>query len=279
MLPNVERDREYVLSDAEFEHIRSLVRQHTGIALGDSKRELVYSRLTRRLRQLRLTGFRDYIKLLDRDDSGELEQFINAITTNLTSFFREGHHFEFLTTCILPAIAKNNASSRRLRIWSAGCSTGEEPYSLAITLQESLSRFRGWNSRILATDLDSQVVAHASAGRYKEECFKRMPQSRRQAWFQAEEPGFYEATPALKSLITFRQLNLMHAWPFKGPFDVIFCRNVVIYFDKDTQRELFERMATLQRVGDHLLIGHSESLYKVSERYQLIGKTIYRKIQ
>jgi chemotaxis protein methyltransferase CheR len=273
----VAREREYHLSDAEFAEIRRLVREHTGIALADSKRELVYSRLVRRLRRLRLDSFRDYLAILERGDAAELEEFTNAITTNLTSFFRESHHFEFLAETVLPMLEKRNAAARRLRIWSAGCSTGEEPYSIAIVLQENLARFRGWDVRILATDLDSQVLATAQAGRYRDDRFEKMPASRRDRWFEVDRDGSATAVPALKEMIAFRQLNLMHPFPMRGPFDVIFCRNVVIYFDKPTQRELFERIAGLQRDGDHLFIGHSESLFKVCERYQLIGKTIYRK--
>ncbi len=272
------REREYPLSDQEFEQIRNLVRRHTGIALAESKRELVYSRLTRRLRQLRLRSFHDYILLLDDADTPELEEFTNAITTNLTSFFREQHHFEFLTHTVFPELEKRNAASRRLRIWSAGCSTGEEPYSLAITLQDSIQRFKSWDVRILATDLDSGVLSHASAGDYTAERFERMPLAQRRRWFIERSGGIHTAKPELKSLISFRRLNLMHSWPFHGPFDVIFCRNVVIYFDKDTQRTLFGRMAQLQRDGDHLCIGHSESLFKVCELYERIGKTIYKRI-
>jgi chemotaxis protein methyltransferase CheR len=278
MQPRDAREREYHLSDQDFERIRGLVREHTGIALADSKRELVYSRLARRLRGLRLDAFSDYIALLERGGSAELEEFANAITTNLTSFFREAHHFEFLAGTVLPALERRNASARRLRIWSAGCSTGEEPYSIAIMLQEALARFRGWDIRILATDLDSQVLAHAKAGEYREDRFTTMSSARRQRWFSESQRGHFTASDELSSLITFRQLNLMHPFPFKGPFDVIFCRNVVIYFDKPTQRALFERVAQLQREDSHLFIGHSESLFKVTERYQLIGKTIYRRL-
>ena len=279
MPPSAAADREFHLSDREFDEIRRLVREHTGISLAESKRELVYSRLVRRLRRLSLPSFADYIELLGRGDPVELEEFTNAITTNLTSFFRESHHFDFLAKTVLPALEKRNAATRRLRIWSAGCSTGEEPYSIAIALQEAMTRFRGWDVRVLATDLDSQVVAHAAAGDYKAERFEKMADQRCGRWFEETRPGTLTASPELKSLITFRQLNLMHQWPFKGPFDVIFCRNVVIYFDKETQRALFDRMAELQRNDDHLFIGHSESLFKVCDRYQLIGKTIYRKVR
>jgi len=271
-------DREFHLSDREFDEIRRLVREHTGISLAESKRELVYSRLVRRLRHLALPDFADYLELLARGEPAELEEFCNAITTNLTSFFREAHHFEFLANSILPALEKRNAASRRLRIWSAGCSTGEEPYSIAIVLREAQARFRGWDVRVLATDLDSRVVAHAQAGEYRPERFEKMAEARRDRWFEPGRPGTLTASAALKSLITFRQLNLLHRWPFKGPFDVIFCRNVVIYFDKETQRALFGRIAELQREGDRLCIGHSESLFKICDRYQPIGKTIYQRV-
>jgi chemotaxis protein methyltransferase CheR len=273
------REREFTLSNAEFNEIRRLVREHTGIALSEAKRELVYSRLVRRLRRLSLHSFGDYLEILARGEPAELEEFTNAITTNLTAFFREAHHFEFLAETVLPQIERRNAAVRRLRIWSAGCSTGEEAYSIAIALQESMARFRGWDVRILATDLDSHVVAQAQVGEYPVDRFEKVSAARRQRWFEAPRAGIVAASPALKSLVTFRQLNLMHDWPFRGPFDVIFCRNVVIYFDKDTQRALFERMAQLQRDGDHLFIGHSESLFRVCERYQPIGKTIYRKLR
>ena len=278
MQPSTASDREFHLSDREFDEIRRLVREHTGISLADSKRELVYSRLVRRLRRLSLPTFGDYLELLGRGEPAELEEFSNAITTNLTSFFREPHHFEFLADTALPMLEERNAASRRLRIWSAGCSTGEEAYSIAVVLQEALPRFRGWDVRILATDLDSRVVAQAAAGEYKIERFEKMPAPRRERWFEALRPGTLTACAALRSLITFRQLNLMHHWPFRGPFDVIFCRNVVIYFDRETQRALFDRMAEMQRDGDQLYIGHSESLFKVCDRYQLIGRTIYRKV-
>ena len=191
------------------------------------------------------------------DDGGELEEFCNAITTNLTFFFREGHHFQYLSSTVLPMLQKQNAASRRIRIWSAGCSTGEEPYSIACCVLETLGSLRDWDIRILATDLDSKVLAYGQAGIYPPDRPDKAAKARR--------------------LISFKRLNLMEQWPLKGPFDVIFCRNVVIYFDKPTQRVVFGRMAELQRPGGHLFIGHSESLFNVCEQYQLIGQTTYRK--
>ena len=272
------RGREFELSAAEYAEICALVRTHTGIALSDNKRELVYSRLTRRLRKLQLPGFRAYIELLATGEPKELEEFTNAITTNLTAFFREDHHFEHLNDEVLPELARKNAAARRLRIWSAGCSTGEEPYSIAMTLQENMALFPGWDVKILATDLDSNVVAHAAAGVYNPDRLDKMRPERLRTFFSQNAGGQYKTADCLKQLITFKQLNLMHEWPMRGPFDIIFCRNVVIYFDKPTQRGLFDRMANLQANGAYLFIGHSESLFKVTDRYKLIGRTIYQKV-
>lgn len=268
---------EVQLSDAEFNRIRELVRLHTGIALADTKRQLVYGRLVRRLRALKLATFTDYIKLLERGEPKELEEFSNAVTTNLTSFFREPHHFEFLANEMLPAIAAR--ATRRLRIWCCAASTGEEPYSIAMVLRECQALLRGWDVKVLATDIDSNVLGHGKWGVYARERFENMDRKRMARFFEAVSgEDRFSAVDELRDLITFKQLNLMNEWPMKGPFDAIFCRNVVIYFDKETQRELFERMAALQRPGDYLFLGHSESLYRVSDRYELVGRTIYRRL-
>ena len=272
---------DFQLSQVEFERIRVLVREHTGISLSDSKRQLVYGRLARRLRALKLDSFSDYIKLLEQGDSVELEEFTNAVTTNLTSFFREPHHFEFLAQEMLPAAMKRNEGRRRLRFWCCAASTGEEPYSIAMVLREAQDKLHGWDAKLLATDLDSNVLAHGKRGVYGRDRFTGMSSKRVSQFFDEVQDGRdtkLSAVNALRNLITFKQLNLMHEWPMKGPFDAIFCRNVIIYFDKETQRTLFERMAALQRPGDFLFLGHSESLYRVSERYELIGRTIYRRL-
>ena len=272
-------EREFVFTDGDFEFIRRLVAEKTGIVLNDAKRNLVYSRLSRRLRQLGLEQFADYCELLKSGDDGELVNFINAITTNLTSFFRENHHFEYLRDTLLPELMRSKPE-RRLRCWSAGCSTGEEPYSIAMVLRETLPA-SGWDARILATDLDSEVVARARRGVYTQERVNGISPERLRRWFlrgKGDNEGMVQVRAALRELITFRQLNLMHAWPIGGPLDFIFCRNVVIYFDKPTQKVLFDRYAELLPVGGHLFIGHSESLFKVTDRFKLIGKTIYRKV-
>jgi chemotaxis protein methyltransferase CheR len=273
--------QEFELSDVVFDRLRELVRRYTGIALAESKRELVYGRLARRLRVLQLKSFAEYCALIEAGPADEVQELTNAITTNLTSFFREDHHFLQLAREIFPQIEAHRAAGKRIRLWSAGCSTGEEPYSIAMVMREALTHLRGWDIKLLATDIDSKVVETASAGVYTEDRFKGVSPERVKRWF-APVPGrptMSEASRELKNLVTFKQLNLFDAWPMKGPFDVIFCRNVVIYFDKETQRGLFERMAELQEPGAWLIIGHSESLFNVTSRYKLVSRTVYRRLE
>ena len=274
--------QDFVLTQPEFDRLRELVREHTGIALSDAKRQLVYGRLARRLRALKLESFGDYIELVESGDPVELEEFVNAVTTNLTSFFREPHHFDYLAREALPAMAARAGGANRLRIWCCAASTGEEPYSIAMVLREAESLLRGWDVKLLATDLDSAVLAAGAAGIYATGRFEGMDPKRMARFFDkgtGPQAGKLRAREELRNLVTFKQLNLMQEWPLRGPLDAIFCRNVVIYFDKATQRVLFERMAMLQRPGDLLFLGHSESLYRVSERYELIGRTIYRRLE
>ena len=271
---------DFELTDTQFHRIRALVREHTGIALSDAKRQLVYGRLSRRLRALKLDSFGEYIELLEQGGATELEEFTNAITTNLTSFFREPHHFEYLGTDVLPQIVARDTGARRSRIWCCAASTGEEPYSIAMVLREAASLLNGFDIKVLATDLDSAVLATAENGIYNAERLRTVGAARASRFFQkgsGAQAGKFRVQDELRSLITFKQLNLMHEWPLRGPFDAIFCRNVIIYFDKNTQRTLFERMAALQRPGDILFLGHSESLYRVSDKYELVGRTIYRR--
>jgi chemotaxis protein methyltransferase CheR len=273
------RLREFAFADEDFEALRKLVKDLTGISLTEQKRELVYGRLSRRLRALKLDSFAEYRQLLASDDT-ELVHLCNAITTNLTAFFREQHHFVHLRDQILRPLAADRAATRRMRIWSAGCSTGEEPYSIAMSVLEALPDLSGWDIRILATDLDSDVLERARRGMYPAERVTGLDPTRLARFFQTHfERGMpsYEVVPELRALISFKQLNLVHALPMKGPLDIIFCRNTVIYFDKDTQRDLFSRMARLQRAGDLLVLGHSENLFKVSTDYTLVGRTIYRR--
>lgn len=272
-------EREFEFKRKDFEFIRDLVGDRTGIVLSDHKIDMVYGRLSRRLRQLGINKFADYLETL-QDNDQELIEFTNALTTNLTSFFREPHHFDYLRGKALPALIKARPD-KKLRIWSAGCSTGEEPYTIAMTVKESAGIHSGMDVKILATDLDSNVVARAKSGIYSIDRVNGIEKSRQQKFFRKgrsdEHNGKIKVSAELQDMITFKQLNLMHGWPMQGPFDVIFCRNVVIYFNKDTQRELFARYADILADDGYLFVGHSESLHKVSDRFQLIGKTIYHK--
>jgi chemotaxis protein methyltransferase CheR len=270
--------REYEFNDKHFSTLRSLVGEHTGISMTETKRELIYSRISRRLRKLGLQSFDDYCALLKRDGEEEISHFVNAVTTNLTAFFREPHHFDYLRNTALPELVKRNSQSRRIRIWSAGCSTGEEPYSIAMVVREAVPQIDQWDIKILATDIDSNVLAHAGDGTYREDRTQGISQERLRRWFKrgaGENAGLVKVAPELRSLITFSRLNLMETWPVRGPFDIIFCRNVVIYFDKPTQKVLFDRFADVLSPDGHLFIGHSESLFNVTDRFKLIGKTIY----
>lgn len=275
-----DRPREFRFTDGDFAFIRRLVGEQTGINLSDGKREMVYGRLARRLRERGIGSFAEYCKLLEGDD-GEIMHLVNAITTNLTSFFREKHHFEYLRNTLLPELLEHNRHSRRLRIWSAGCSTGEEPYSIAITLKEALPANHGWDVKILATDIDTNVLDRARHGVYAQDSVRSLPPERMQRWFRrgaGANAGKVQVNPALQELIRFRQLNLMsEPWPMKGRFDVIFCRNVVIYFDKPTQKRLFARYAQMLDARRHLFIGHSETLFQICDEFELVGNTVYRK--
>jgi chemotaxis protein methyltransferase CheR len=271
--------REFPFTERDFQCLREMVRSYAGIVLSDAKHDMVYSRLAKRLREIKCPNFEAYCRLLSNDHGEEFTNFINAITTNLTAFFRENHHFLYLAQTALPHLVSARAGERRLRLWSAGCSTGEEPYSIAIVLNEYPFPAH-WDVKLLATDLDTNVLQSSQRGIYAKERINGLSQERLRRFFERGKggnAGFVRVKPLLKALIHFQQLNLMKEWPLKGPFDVIFCRNVVIYFDKDIQHRLFDRFADLLTDDGYLFVGHSESLYRVTERFELIGSTIYRK--
>ncbi len=273
----------FVLTEKDFRWLRSLAEQHSGIMLPDAKRTMLYSRLSKRLRALGLPDFAAYRKRLENRDSGEFREFINALTTNLTSFFREPHHFDHLAVAAMPArMAERRARhDNRFRIWSAAASTGEEPYSIAMTVLENMPGGAHWDFRVLATDLDTQVLAKARAGIYRDETLERIDDTRRRRWFfrgVGKFAGLVRVKPALQEPVEFRPFNLVKPWTLPEPFDAIFCRNVVIYFDKFTQRDLFARMADVLVPGGYLYLGHSETLFEISDRFELVGKTTYRKL-
>lgn len=274
----------YTITDVEFDKLRQLIYRHTGISLSDHKRALVCSRLGKRLRSLGLSSYWDYYRLVTQDDADgqELGELINAITTNKTEFFRESHHFGFLTDNVLHHVkyAISRGERPRLRIWSAGTSTGEEAYSIAMTISESIPQVGMHDIRILATDIDTRVLARAEQGVYQREQAAKIPDALLRRYFltgRGPWAGQVMAKPALRSLIRFRHLNLNEEhWPMSGQFDVIFCRNVVIYFDKPTQTNLFRRFARYLKPDGYLMLGHSESLHNNSLGFYPVGHNIYR---
>jgi len=270
------------LGDDEFTFLRDFVYKHCGIVLGEHKRQLVQGRLLRRLRALRLSGFAQYVELLRNDPEAELGELASAISTNVTAFFREVHHYDLLVDELLPRwLEAKKRDGSRLRIWSAGCSSGEEPYALAMVLAEALEKSgSGVDAKILATDLSPQALEAARLGEYPLDRLSGVSDARRSRWFQRGEgayQGLARIHPRLRELVTIQPLNLLHEWPMKGPFDAIFCRNVVIYFDKPTKQRLFERYAGMLPPGGYLFLGHSESMYGLSDAFELVGRTVYRK--
>lgn len=267
------------MTTENFHYIRDVVYDTCGIVLGDHKREMVYSRIARRIRALDLTDCEGYISYLESHKEAEFSNFINAITTNLTSFFRENHHFEFLIDTVVDELKQYHSKDKRIRIWSAGCSTGEEPYSIAMTLADHFKR-PSWDLKILASDLDSNVLSTAKKGIYQSESITGLNKESTKHWF-LHDKGHEKCkvNADLQTYITFKRLNLLAQWPMKGLFDVIFCRNVVIYFDQPTKDKLFKRYAQQLRKGGYLILGHSESLnLKTQTQFRALGKTIYQNI-
>jgi len=278
----LDRDKSFTLADADFNFICEYVYDSAGIVLNASKREMVYRRLTRIIRERKLPTFSAYCQLLKTKPEQEQTYFINAITTNLTSFFREQHHFDFMKQHELPRLMKAKANNgKRIRIWSSASSTGEEPYSIAITLFDTLKdKLNNWNVKILATDIDSNVLATGKAGIYEERRIEDVPLKFKKEYFQQgtnDNADKVKVDKRLQKLITFKQLNLLHEWPMKGPLDIIFCRNVIIYFDKATQQDLFERYYDLLAPGGLLILGHSENLGQYNQYFENVGRTIFRK--
>lgn len=267
-------NREFHFTQENFDRVRKLIYEHAGISLAPIKRDMVYSRLARRLRALKYDTFDQYLSHLERGDEQEWETFVNSLTTNLTSFFRESHHF--------PILAKHLEAQqhRPLRIWCSAASTGEEPYSLAITACETFGTLAP-PVQIVASDIDTNVLATAQRGVYAEERVERLEADRLKRFFlrgTGAQAGYVKVRPELQKLITFTRLNLLDArWPLQGPFDVMFCRNVMIYFDKPTQREILRKFAPLLREDGLLFAGHSESFLHASDIFRSLGRTVYER--
>ncbi len=268
---------ERVLSATAFYALRDLVAAETGIMLNDGKKNFMAARLQRRLRWLKLRSYDEYFAHVDAHQE-ELEHLINAITTNKTSFFREPHHFELLTRELVPAVVRRAEATgrRRVRIWSAGCSSGEEPYSIAMTLHAALPHPETWDVRILASDIDTEVLARATAGVYSAETVAQVPRHLREHYFEDLGDGQARVIQALRQMVVSRRINLNQpSWPVRTRFDAIFCRNVVIYFDQRAQRALFQRFATLLEPGAPLVLGHSETLHWLPDLFRHGTGTTY----
>lgn len=264
--------KEFLFTPADFERIRAMLYKHSGIKLNDSKMDMVYSRLARRLRATGLKTFQEYLALVEKKQDDEWEIFINSLTTNLTAFFREPHHFPLLKTHVL-GLAK-----RPLRLWCSAASTGEEPYTIAMTMVEAFNSYKP-PVEIIATDIDTNVLNKAKAGIYPMDRVEKLPPDVLKRFFlkgSGVNANNVKVRKELCDLISFRQLNLLDSqWPVKGPFDVIFCRNVMIYFDKDTQYQILKRFAPMLEPHGLLFAGHSESLHHAADLFKLRGQTVY----
>jgi chemotaxis protein methyltransferase CheR len=262
--------REFAFTDQDFQKIRALIHRHAGIALADSKQELVCSRLAKRLRETGIKTFSAYLSFLQKGHEEEWEAFVNSLTTNLTSFFREAHHFKLLADHL-----RQLDPSRPIHLWCSACSTGEEAYSMAITAAETFGGF-DHPVRIIASDLDSHVLATAKAGRYKAEAVHKLGAERVARFFLPDGDGYFKVRPDLQQCIEFKRINLLDAnYPIRQKLEGIFCRNVMIYFDKDTQFAVLKKFAPLLQPHGLLFAGHSESFYHAAIYFRLRGQTVY----
>lgn len=270
---NLQSDREFHFTNEDFVKIKKLIYDHAGISLSDAKRDMVYSRLARRLRANDLGTFREYLGILESDNAQEWEAFVNSLTTNLTSFFREPHHF--------PLLAEHIAAIQHrkpIQLWCSAASTGEEPYTMAMTMVDLFGSYSP-PVHILATDLDTNVLKKAQAGIYPIERVEKLPADIRKSFFlrgKGSNEGLVQVRPELRRMITFRQLNLLDAaWPVRGPFEAVFCRNVMIYFDKPTQYKILSKFVPVMRSDALLFAGHSESFQHAADLFHIRGRTVY----
>jgi chemotaxis protein methyltransferase CheR len=267
------------LTAKDFDLFRQLIYDHSGICLSLEKKNLLRNRLTRRLRQIKLPSFREYYNYVIQDQTGqELIQLINCISTNLTYFFREGQHFELLRQRLIPELLaeKRRAGDRRLRIWSAACSTGEEAYSLLFTFLPLLEPLSAWDFKLLGTDISTKVLAVARSGGYDQELVRGLDVTGLAGYFD-RGGGMLRVKQGLRQMVTFARVNLHEPFPFKGPFEVIFCRNVMIYFDQATRERLVNRFFDYLSPGGYLFIGHSENLTGLRHSLSYFHPAVYRK--
>ena len=271
-------DHHIELDEASFERIAGILYKKSGITLNAGKHELVKSRLVKRMRVTGIQRFDEYLAFVEKDSTGrELREMIDVLTTNKTSFFREAQHFDFLRESLLPKMRK---SSNKIRIWSAGCSTGEEPYTLAILLREEIPEAGLTDVKILATDLSDRVLAAARKAEYTPDKLDDLPPGILKKYFKPVEDGEHGAwrvNDSVRKLVSLARLNLMEQWSMKGPFQAIFCRNVMIYFDKPTQERLIHRFGELLGRDGHLFVGHSESLMASCNEFAYVRPAVYVK--
>lgn len=272
---------EYPLTRRDLSEIAAMIYADAGIFLNESKASLVYSRLSKHIRKLGLSGFREYCQLVaSPEGAAERREMLSHLTTNFTRFFRENHHFEHLRDEVLPDLIARAKAGGRVRIWSAASSDGQEPYSIALTVLSQFQNAADYDFKILATDIDPKILAIARRGAYDATALETVSQDMRRQWFRPVEVdgrSKFQVDDRVKRLITYNELNLMAQWPFKGKFDVIFCRNVVIYFDEPTQMKIWSRFADLMTDGGHLYIGHSERVSgDAKDLFDNIGITTYR---
>lgn len=271
------------ISDGEFRKISDLVYQRAGINLHDGKKQLVQARLGKIIRREGFAGFREYFREIDTDTTGRrLVQLLDTLTTNHTYFYRESDHLKWLSETIIPDTIELNKkeTSKEIRIWSAGCSTGEEPYTIAIHLMESGVLPEAFQLKILATDLSTQVVQRGREGIYKAEKLQKIPSYISKRYFRgirSESGKVFQIAGPIRRLVTFRKLNLLEPFPFRKQFDVVFCRNVMIYFDKQIQQRVVNKLYEVVKSGGYFVVGHSESLSGVSHQFEYVAPTIYKK--
>ena len=272
--PAVSEGREFAWTNADFSRVQKLIYQRAGISLHDGKHAMVYSRLSRRLRDTGHTSFEEYLGWLESQDGPEWQEFVNALTTNLTAFFREQHHFDSLT-----GILKKRPGGP-WRIWCSAASTGEEPYSIVITVLQTLGA--GMPFELFASDIDTRVLETASRGVYRSQGLKGLTQEQLQRFFmrgKGSNDGLVRVRPELRKPITFLSVNLIRDdWPFREPFDAVFCRNVMIYFDAPTQRRVLERIHRVMKPGGTLFVGHAENFSESRDLFVLRGKTVYERV-
>lgn len=265
------------ISDRDFSEIVRIALEVSGIFIDDSKRPMIYSRFSRRLRELNLDTFEQYIDRLKHGDQDEYTAFINTVTTNLTYFFREPHHFEFLRKTAIPALVQRNASDRKIRLWSSACSSGQEAYSMAMVAAET-AQLTDWHTRILATDIDTEMVEACSAGIYAEDTLRGLPPQQQTQWMQQCNEGRLQFKDKLRDMLLTKQLNLFSNWPFRPGIDAIFCRNALIYFDEAHQHKLLSKFADFQTPGSYLFLGHSESIKGNTFPYKRVSNTVYERL-